>query len=145
MNNTSLIVLSLLARNPLTPAENRNRRIVSSVNVRRKVDPAQTPNGWANWTIAHDANGVAFWAFGYSAPERFPVRARAFRDGTENQFEMFWMPNVAEGIRDPRGASRPPRSVASALREQARKRIWNENQKAARRAAADANQMMLFA
>jgi hypothetical protein len=64
---------------------------------------------------------------------------------TESQFNLFPV-EVLEGIHDPRpGASRPPRSVQSALREQIRKRIWNENRRSARYAEQAANEANLFA
>ena len=118
-----------------------NYILVSSINVRRTVTLAQTPRVWANWTIAIDSGGNAHWAFGTSGENRHPVRRRAFREHTQSQFNLFTR-EVIEGIRDPRpGASRPPRSVASALKEQIRKRIWNEN----RRSARCAEQASLFA
>jgi len=122
-----------------------NYILVSSINVRRTVTLAQTPRVWANWTIAIDASGNAQWAFGRAGENRHPVRRRAFREHTQSQFNLFPV-EVLEGINDPRpGASRPPRSVASALREQIRKRIWNENRRSAQRAEQASNEATLFA
>jgi len=121
-----------------------NYILVSSINVRR-VTLAQTPRVWANWTIAIDADGNAQWAFGRAGEKRHTVRRRAFREHTQSQFNLFPV-EVLEGINDPRpGASRPPRSVQSALREQIRKRIWNENRRAVRRLLLAANEATLFA
>jgi len=107
--------------------------LVSCVNVVRTVTPDQTPNRWGMWTIAVDADGTAKWAFGTSDPNRIRVRSRRIRNRAETQFNLF-AAEVAEGISDPRGASHPPRSAASALREQIRKRIWNELRRTAKRA-----------
>jgi len=120
----------------MTNTINRNRRIVSVVNVLRPVTPDTCPRVWACWSIAQHANGVAYWAFTATLEGRHPVRNPNFRDRVEGQFEEFWA-EVVEGIRDHRG-SRPPRSVASALKEQVRKRVWNERRRAARRAEAAA-------
>jgi hypothetical protein len=113
--------------------------IVSCVNVARSVTPDQTPNKMAMWTIAVDADGTAKWAFGTAAPDRVRVRSRRIREKSQTQFNLFAR-EVAEGISDPRGASHPPRSAASALREQVRKRIWNELRRTAKRAEVKAEQ-----
>jgi hypothetical protein len=119
--------------------------LVSSVNCVRE---SERGNVWGCWSCHTDAEGKPHWGFTTTAPNRLPVRNPRFRNRVESAFGLFW--NLAithpEVLSDPRGSSRPPRSAASALREQARKRRWSAARAARRQAErAATEQPMLFA
>ena len=70
---------------------------------------------------------------------RLRVRKHAWRNLNESVMLGNWglVCNHPTVMADLRGGSRPPRSVASAIREQARKRRYNAARKAAREAARE--------
>jgi hypothetical protein len=120
--------------------------LVSSINCVRE---SERGNYWGNWACVL-ANGKPMWRFYTVGANRLPVRASKWRGDTPGNFVARWYgidyPNV---VADPRGGSRPPRSAASAIREQERKRRWSAARSASRRAeraaAEQAVQPLLFA
>ena len=102
---------------------------------------------FGNWAcVTNPVTGETRWGYFTAGENRLPVRQHSWRGMTEDLFTSNWslVTSHPDVLADVRGGSRPPRSVRSALAEQARKRRYNAARKAARQAERAATEPTLF-